>query len=98
VRLRVTEDGDEWREIELPADAGRPTDVVRFRDALVILTERHLLRLDEGGALGVVATVDGSRSPFDVHDFFCAAPLAVFENELYAGGQRDGALFKLVPE
>ena len=31
------------------------------------------------------------KSPFEVSDFFCVAPLAVFENELYAGGQRGGA-------
>lgn len=30
-----------------------------------------------------------------VNDYFCAPPLAVFRNELYAGGQRDGAIFRL---
>jgi hypothetical protein len=98
VRLRVTEDGDEWREIDLPADAGRPTDVTRFRDALVVLTERRLLRLGDDGAIAVVATVDEKKSPFELGDFFCAAPLAVYQNELYAGGQRDGALYKLAAE
>jgi hypothetical protein len=98
VRLRVTEDGDEWREVDLPADAGRPTDLTRFRDALVVLTERRLLRLGDDGAIDVVATVEEKKSPFELRDFFCAAPLAVHGNELYAGGQRDGALYQLVAQ
>jgi hypothetical protein len=122
VLLRVTSDGDHWAAVPLPADAGRPTDVTRFRDAVVVLTERGLYRLaGEGidGAAGVdaadgvanvsataIARVDDApdggappkdkKSPFEVSDFFCVAPLAVFKNELYAGGQRAGSLYKLV--
>jgi hypothetical protein len=123
VLLRVTTDGDHWAAIALPADAGRPTDVTRFRDAVVVLTERGLYRLGGeavDGAAGVDATdgvaaatataiarideaPDGGapakgkekKSPFEVSDFFCVAPLAVFQNELYAGGQRGGTLYKL---
>jgi len=32
------------------------------------------------------------RSPFEVSDFFCTAPLAVMNAVLYAGGQRGGTL------
>jgi hypothetical protein len=123
VLLRVTTDGDRWAAIPLPADAGRPTDVTRFRDAVVVLTERGLYRLGGeaiDGAAGVDAgdgvamatatpivrldeAIDGGggsppkdkKSPFEVSDFFCVAPLAVFQNELYAGGQRGGTLYKL---
>lgn len=120
VTLRVTSDGDRWAAIPLPAEAGRPTDVTRFRDAVVVLTERGLYRLSGeaiDGARGVdaadgvanvtataIARVDEAtdggapkpkRSPFEVSDFFCVAPLAVFQNELYAGGQRGGTLYKL---
>jgi len=42
--LRVTTDGDHWAAFDLP-DAGRPTDVTRFRDAVVVLTDRGLHRL-----------------------------------------------------
>jgi hypothetical protein len=119
--LRVTSDGDHWAAIALPGDAGRPTDVTRFRDAVVVLTERGLYRLSGeavDGAAGVDATdgvavvtatpiarvdeaPDGGapakekKSPFEVSDFFCVAPLAVFQNELYAGGPRGGSLYKL---
>ncbi len=124
VALRVTVDGDHWAVLPLPADAGRPTDVTRFRDAVVVLTERGLYRLSgdaidgparadavTGGGVGTVTATpiarldeaaDGGappkdkKSPFDVTDFFCSAPLAVFKNELYAGGQRGGSLYKLV--
>jgi hypothetical protein len=36
------------------------------------------------------------KSPFDVSDFFCTAPLAVMNDVLYAGGQRGGTLYRLV--
>lgn len=129
VLMRVTTDGDHWAAIAMPDDAGRPTDIKRFRDAVVMLTERGLYRMTGeaiDGASGVdandgvaratatlVASVDTPpdggapapaakpskppKSPFEVSDFFCVAPLAVFANELYAGGQRGGTLYKLVP-
>ncbi len=114
VVLRVTNDGERWARIALPDEAGRPTDVVRFRDAVVVLTERGLYRLDgdavdghsdvpqaQGSARATarpIARVTEKRSPFEVTDFFCTAPLAVFENELYAGGQRGGTLYRLAPD
>jgi hypothetical protein len=95
--LRVTSDGDRWEVVPLPDAAGRPTDVVRFRDGLVVLAEHGLVRLDtEAKGAEIVARVEGKVSPFEITDAFCAAPLAVLEGELYAGGQRDGALFRLV--
>src|SRR5262249_11932107 len=45
--LRVTRDGETWREIDLPPAAGRPADVVRFRDGLVVLAEHALFALDD---------------------------------------------------
>ena len=95
--LRVSDDGDTWREIPFPTDAGRPTDITRFRDALVVLTERGLFKLD-GETPVPVATLADAKTPFELSDFFCAAPIAVFENALYAGSQRNGALYRLVPE
>jgi hypothetical protein len=93
VGLRVSSDGDTWRVVPLPADVGVPTDIVRFRGALHVLTSRALLRLDETGPT-VLARITDKRSPFELDDSFCAAPLAVFRGELYAGGQRDGALYR----
>lgn len=95
VQLRATVDGDTWKPIALPSDAGMPTDITRFRDAIVVLTERGLWRLDpKTDQLSAIAKVDG-KSPFELTDFFCAAPLAVFRNTLYAGGQRAGSLYQL---
>jgi hypothetical protein len=96
--LRVTEDGDAWRQIYFPKNAGAPTDVTRFHGVMVALTERGLFRLDRDPieAVAWVKTQDG-QTPFELHDLFCAAPLGVLEGELYAGSQRDGALWKLVP-
>jgi hypothetical protein len=116
VALRVTTDGDRWGAIALPAEAGRPTDVVRYRDGVVVLAERGLYRLggpaiDGAGSTAadgvadatvtLVAPVDEggagrTKSPFEIGDFFCAAPLAVMNGVLYAGGQRGGALYRLV--
>jgi hypothetical protein len=110
VVLRVTTDGDHWAAIPLPDDAGRPTDVTRFRDAVVVLAERGLYRLEGDAMLGdvhegvldaiakPVAPVTEKKSPFVLDDFFCAAPIAVFENALYAGGQRGGTLYRLAEQ
>ncbi len=97
VGLRVSRDGDTWRGVPLPTDVGVPTDIVRFRGALHVLTSRALLRLDEAGPT-VLARITDKRSPFELDDSFCAAPLAVFRGELYAGGQRDGALYRFKPD
>ena len=93
VGLRVTTDGDTWDVVPLPRDVGVPTDLVRFRGALHVLTSRALLRLDEAGPT-VLTRFGDKRSPFELDDSFCVAPLAVFQGELYAGGQRDGALYR----
>jgi hypothetical protein len=95
--LRVTSDGDRWTTIAMPEDVGAPTDIARFRGQLVVLTEFALLRL-YGTTLMNIADVTDKKSPFEYGDDICAAPLAVFDNELYAGGQRDGALYRLVSD
>ncbi|HKO48819.1 MAG TPA: hypothetical protein VJV79_13900 [Polyangiaceae bacterium] len=97
VALRVSSDGDHWRVVALPSDVGVPTDIVRFRGALHVLGSRGLLRLDATGPTVLSRIVD-KRSPFQLDDSFCAAPLAVFQGELYAGGQRDGALYRFEPD
>ena len=58
-----------------------------------MLTERGLFRLDGENAVQIAAIAD-QVTPFVVSDFFCSAPLAVFRNELYAGSQRNGALYR----
>ncbi len=92
--LRVTDDGATWRVVPLPADAGAPTDVASYHGAVVALTEWGLWRVDVDPAVQLAA-VSTKRSPFPVDDAFCAAPLAVFHGELYAGDQRDGALWRI---
>jgi hypothetical protein len=95
VALRVTEDGDTWRIVPLPTDLGVPTDITRYRGALWVLMSRGLVRLEASSAgYAVVARVLDKKSPFELDDSFCVAPLAVFQGALYAGGQRDGALYR----
>ncbi|MBX3219805.1 MAG: hypothetical protein KF795_04750 [Labilithrix sp.] len=124
IALRVTVDGDHWAAIALPDGAGPPTDVTRFRDAVVVLTTQGLYRVDGSAIDGPadIAAMDGvadatarpiapvdepagdagaptkkkPKSPFEVTDFFCTAPLAVMNGVLYAGGQRGGTLYRLV--
>ena len=102
VALRVTSDGDHWQIVSLPDGVGVPTDIVRFRGALHVLTSRALLRLhDPDDALEAVLyrlpeQTPRKRSPFELDDGFCAAPLGVFQDALYAGGQGDGALYRFV--
>jgi hypothetical protein len=91
--LRVTDNGFDWNEVVLPAEAGRPTDVTRFKGALVALTEQGLWRLDVEPPVEL-ARVREKPSPFAISDAFCVAPLAVFRGALYAGSQRDGSLWR----
>lgn len=105
--LRFTDDGDHWSERALPEGAGSPTDITRWRDGLVVLTEAGLWRVDGARAerLADAPTVVVHHpvrrervSHFRVDDVFCAAPLAVLQGVLYAGSQRDGSLWRVVPE
>jgi hypothetical protein len=97
-RLRASRDGETFDEVALPPDAGRPTDVTRYRDALVVLAERGLYRVDGPGGARPLATLPAKNTPFRLDDAFCAAPLAVFRDELYAGSQRDGSLYRFAPD
>jgi hypothetical protein len=94
ITLQQSEDGARWQQLALPPEAGWPLDLVRFRGALVVLTERRLLQL-HAGKLVEVARVDATPSPFELSDTYCPAPLAVFDGELYAGGQHKGQLYRL---
>jgi len=96
--LRFTEDGNRWRTVSFAPSAGRVSDVVRFRDALVALTEAGLYRLsdppDAAPPTLIAAAPQFNRGrAFPVNDAFCASPLAVFQNKLYAGSQHDATLF-----
>jgi len=103
VHLWRTTDGERWSMVPLPPEAGAPTDITRWRDGLVLLTTRGLWRMD-GGSPRLLAPVErpvvrGSpQGPFDLGDGFCAAPLAVLDGTLYAGSQRDGALWRVVED
>jgi hypothetical protein len=93
-QLRVTHDGVVWETVELPEGVGRPADIVRFRGELVVLTENALLSLGSGSeSIRTLATWNDKKL-FAVTDIYCAAPLAVYQGELYAGSQKDGALYR----
>lgn len=96
VQLRRTRDGATWTEVQLPADVGRPTDLKRYRGHLVVLAERGLVALSdaEGVPAKVLARVTEKKTPFGIDDVFCAAPLGVLNDVLYAGGQRGATLYR----
>lgn len=106
--VRVTEDGQTWDWLPLPASAGRPSDVRRVGDRLLVLTETGLFSAPAARMVPDVAewvhvapieatgTGKKSKSPFALDDLFCGAPLAVLNGKVYAGGQRGGALYELV--
>ncbi len=110
VVLRVTIDGQEWLTMPLPQEAGRPTDVMRVGDRLVLLAERGVFStpaaklVPDANEWMAIATVDGllkkpkEKSPFTLDDYFCGAPIAAFDGALYVGGQRGGALYRVVED
>ncbi len=93
-QLRVTADGERWDLVTLPPDAGRPTDVLRVGEQLLVMAERALLELTPKG-LAVLARVEEKKSPFAIDDGYCAAPLAAFDGRIFVGDQRRGALWAL---
>lgn len=100
-RLRASHDGDHWSLIALPPDSGPPTDVLRWRGSLKVLTSAGLYERLADGGFALVAqapsyrTRRGVRSHFALDDVFCAAPLGVLGDELFAGSQHDGSLWRL---
>ena len=95
--LRVSSDGERFRLLALPPDAGYPSDVLRVGQELLVLAEHGLYRL-EADAFRLRARVPETKTPFKVDDGYCAAPLAVFEGSLYAGDQLSGALWRFVAD
>lgn len=91
VSLRKTTDGNTWQALALPAELGRPSDIVRFRGRLVVLGERGLGAISEDGTTRVVATVTQKKTPFAIDDILCAPPLEALGDTLYAGGHDRGA-------
>lgn len=92
--LRVTDDGDAWRLLALPSDAGNATDMLRVGKSLVVMAEKGLYRLN-GESFERLAQVTETKSPFAIDDAYCAAPLVGFDGALYVGGQRKGDLYRL---
>lgn len=95
--LSVSDDGVAWSIITLPEGAGAPLDLVQFGSALVLLTEHQLLALSRQNEFTRLAEIE-HPSPFELTDHYCAAPLAVFQGQLYARGQRKGELYRFVPD
>lgn len=95
VRLRKSSDGEHFATVDVPAAAGAPLDVAAYRGALYLLSEWGLYRIEQDRTVEVMRLTT-PKSPFVLRDPLCAAPLAVYDNELYAGGQLDGSLFRFV--
>lgn len=93
--LRSSADGIHWKTEIVPEAAGAPLDLIEFGNSLVLLTERHLLALSRQGPASVLADIP-EPSPFAWSDHYCSAPLAVFQGQLYAGGQQRGELYRFV--
>lgn len=112
IAVRVTEDGESWSLVPLPAGSGRPSDVLRLGDRLVLMAENGLYSAPASKLVPTadewvqIASVEGadvppgkkSKSPFVLDDIFCGAPLATLNGTLYVGSQRGGALYKLVQQ
>jgi hypothetical protein len=78
-------------------DAPRPLaeDELREGRASVKVTPIALVDLAEAPTKG--KKPKPTPSPFELGNVFCGAPLAVFRGDVYAGGKRGGALWKVVP-
>lgn len=97
VSLYVSDDGEQFRALALPSEAGAPSDLLRSGEHLLLLAERGLYELS-GETFRLRARITDAETPFKVDDGYCAAPLAVFRGNLYAGDQQRGKLWKLVAD
>jgi hypothetical protein len=97
VSLYVSDDGEQFRVLTLPSDAGAPSDLLRSGEHLLLLAEHGLYEL-MGETFRLRARIAEPETPFKVDDGYCAAPLAVFQGTLYAGDQQRGSLWKLVAD
>jgi hypothetical protein len=97
VSLRVSDDGEHFRALALPAEAGAPSDLLRSGERLLLLAEHGLYELD-GETARLRVPIADAKTPFKVDDGYCAAPLAVFQGNLYAGDQLRGNLLKVVAD
>lgn len=95
--LRVSEDGEHFRVLSLPAYAGAPSDILRVGEQLLVLAEQGLFEL-VGDVFKLRAAITEAKTPFKVDDGYCAPPLAAFQGNLYFGDQLHGALWKLVAD
>jgi len=93
--LYQSEDGIRFRWVPLPEDAGRPQDLVVVGESRILLTSRGLFRsrAPDGKWRRIAPAPEGD--PFGAYDGFCSAPLAAAGDALYAGGTRDGHLYRL---
>ena len=95
--LRVSEDGERFRVLELPREAGAASDVLRVGEHLLVLAEHGLYEL-AGDGFALRAPAPEGKPPFKVDDAYCAAPLVAFQGSVYAGDQQRGNLWRLVAD
>jgi len=89
-------DGIRFERVQLPPAAGVPQDVVVVSGAVFLLTNKGLYRSKSGSSFELLAAAP-SGDPFGHFETFCSAPLTVFDDALYAGSTRDGALYRVIP-
>ncbi len=96
--LYVSRDGLAFTRVDLPADAGPPHDLVVVGDSRYLLARGGLYRARGDGEQFTRIAAAPAGDPFGGYDLFCGAPLTVYDDALWAGSTRDGALYRVVPE
>ena len=87
-------DGRAFQVVALPAGAGEPQDLVVVRGGVVVLASGGLYAAPRGGAVRRLAPAPPGDH-FGHFETFCSAPLAVVDQELYAGSTRDGRIYRI---
>lgn len=95
--LRESDDGERFRVVPLPREAGAPSDVLRVGERVLVLTEQGLYERD-GERFTLRAAAPTGKPAFQVDDAYCAAPLVAFRGHVYVGDQQRGNLWKLVSD
>ena len=100
--VRSEDGGENWQRVGI--NSGLHSDalvrtVVNHPDRSEVVftgTDKGLYRSESGSQFDLLAAAP-PQDPFGHFETFCSAPLVVFDDALYAGSTRDGALYRVIP-
>ncbi len=93
--LFASTDGQRFERLALPDGAGDVQDIAIVDDVRYVLARGGLYRAGANHAFERIAPAP-EDDPWGVYNTYCSAPLAVWNDGLYAGSKRNGHVYRVV--